>query len=381
MILNERVREYIQGLDQKGLLRTRVVSRRNESDMIYFDSSDYLSLNHNSKISTAYQEGFKLFPSGSSSSMLLSGYHENHRAVERAFADFLAVDECILFSSGYAANLALTALLGQLNANCFIDKGVHASIYDGLALAGVDFKRYAHNNMDDLGAKIQLSVKPSALICEGIYSMTGQCAPLSTISSICAHREAILLVDEAHSFGVLGRNGRGAVDHFQLTQNEVPLRTVAFGKAFASQGAVIAGQKEWVKALLQAGRSLIYSTAISPALSYGLLKTLDVVIAADDRRAKLNELIELFKECIVESPLQWADSSTAIQQLQLGCPKLALHYAQELRRKGIACSAIRAPTVSTKATGLRVILNFNHDLMQIKKLFNELNNIYEYQHK
>ena len=378
MSLLDKVKHYTKGLDDKGLLRTRVVSRFDEPNLIRFDSNDYLSLNQNPVIAAAFQEGFKSFVSGSGSSMLLSGYHENHRNVERAFADFLSVDDCILFSSGYAANLAVTALLGQLKVKCMIDKGVHASIYDGLNQARILYDRYLHNNLDDLQKKLQ---DHSVLLCEGIYSMSGQMSPLNAISTLCANKGMVLCVDEAHSFGVMGCNGRGAVNSHQLTQNEVPLRTIAFGKAFAFQGALVAGQKDWINGLLQAGRSLIYSTAISPALCHGLLKTLDVVHAEDDRRFKLQELISQFRASILESSLQWSDSLTAIQQLQLGCPQLAMHYANALQNKGIYCSSIRAPTVAAKETGLRIILNYRHDVTQIKRLFNELDKIYEHQHK
>jgi 8-amino-7-oxononanoate synthase len=310
--------------------------------------------------------------------MLLSGYHANHRAVERAFADLLAVDECILFSSGYAANLAMTALLGKLNAHCFIDKELHASIYDGLTLAQVDYTRYFHNNMNDLERKLTKQTNHSALITEGIFSMSGQIAPLTAISTLCIEAQTEVLVDEAHSFGVLGEYGKGAVAHHDLSQKEVPLRIIPLGKAFAAQGALIAGQSEWISALLQAGRSLIYSTAISPALSYGLLNTLDIVIDAEERREKLNGLVELFRNLIKTSPLDWGDSVTPIQQLRLGCPHLSLYYAQELKKQGISCLPIRTPTVCKKETGLRIILNYNHTAEQINKLFNKLSAIYEH---
>ena len=168
------------------------------------------------------------------------------------------------------------------------------------------------------------------------------------------------------------------MDENGLTQNEVPLRIIGFGKAFAAQGAIVAGQGDWITALIQAGRSLIYSTALSPALCYGLLKTLDIVVNADDRRLKLSKLIALFRERIIQSPLSWANSKTAIQQLQLGSPYLALQYAHELKKHGFACSAIRAPTVNAKAGRLRIILNYNHQEEQINKLFDALNNICEH---
>ena len=378
MFLNKKIKDYTTQLTQQGLLRQRSVETPDAGALIHFDSNDYLSLTQDPRIAKAYQRGYSLYPSGSGASMLLSGYHQTHHAVERAFADLLAVDECILFASGYAANLAITALLGKLKIHGFIDKEVHASVYDGLALAQVNCTRYFHNDLFDLKRKLITHSANSALITEGIFSMSGQIAPLAAISSQCIENQTELLVDEAHSFGVLGEQGKGAVAYHGLNQNHVPLRVIPLGKAFAAQGAVIAGQGDWITALLQAGRSLIYSTAISPALSYGLLNTLEVVAAADERRLKLQQLVALFRELIQQSPFNWADSSTAIQQLRLGCPHLALHYTQELKQRGISCFAIRAPTVAKKETGLRVIVNYSHTPEQIHHLFNTLSAIYEY---
>lgn len=380
MFLNDKIKDYTNQLAQQGLLRARSVLKQHDLPLIHFDSNDYLSLTDDKNISAAYQRGYALYRSGSGASMLLSGYDENHRAVEAAFANLLAVDACILFSSGYAANLAVSALLGKLKTHCFIDKEVHASVYDGLSLSHVDYTRYFHNDLDDLKQKLTCHAANSALITEGIFSMSGQMAALTDISSLCIKNQTDLLVDEAHSFGVMGAQGKGAVVAHGLSQKEVPLRIIPLGKAFAAQGAVIAGQGDWITALLQAGRSLIYSTAISPALSYGLLHTLDVVIAAEERRLKLMQLVDLFRELTKKSPFNWADSSTPIQQLRLGCPHLALSYSQELKKQGISCLAIRTPTVSKQETGLRVILNYHHTPEQIYALFNQLNTIYEHTH-
>lgn len=376
MSLNQAITEYTRQLMRKGLLRTRVVSTPDSPDLIRFDSNDYLSLTQDKRIAGAYQDGYKRFPSGSGGSMLLSGYHETLRAVEQAFAGFLAVDECVLFPSGYAANLAIAALLGQLKATCLVDKGVHASIYDGLTQSQVPFQRYAHNDLGHLRSQFNACPSNTVLLTEGIFSMSGQQAPLAQINALCQEKSALLMVDEAHSFGVIGRAGRGAVDADQLTQTQVPLRMIALGKAFAGQGAIIAGQAHWIQALLQAGRSLIYSTAVSPALSYGLLKTLDVVEAAEDRRFKLMRLIDCFRACIKQSPLIWNNSYTAIQQLQLSCPHLTQRYAGALKKQGFLCSAVRQPTVTAKATGLRIILNARHEEDQIIQLFNQLSRFY-----
>lgn len=378
MTLFAKIQSYTQDLNQRGLLRTRTVSNPLDSDSLHFDSNDYLSLLGDKRIQKAYQEGYVYYPSGSGASMLLSGYHPNHKAVERAFAEFLAVDECVLFSSGYAANCAVASLLGAVKAHAVIDKGVHASLYDGLSLSQTQYSRFHHNNLEHLAQKLKIDPNNSVVITEGIFSMTGQMAPLFALNQLCNVAKVPLLVDEAHSFGVMGEKGAGAVAASTLTQDQVPLRIIPLGKAFASQGAIVAGQCDWIQALLQAGRSVIYSTAISPALSYGLLKTLDAVKMADDRRAKLKELISFFRDNILDSPLNWSDSSSAIQQLRLGCPYQTLHYAQELKNEGICCSAIRTPTVAAKDTGLRIVLNYNHTFNDINMLFNKLHLIHEH---
>lgn len=377
MPISNQIKSYISQLEQQSLLRNRQIGC---SSLTHFDSNDYLSLSSDHRISQAYQRGYAAYPSGSGASMLLSGYHANHRTLEEAFATHLAVDDCILFSSGYAANLAVTSLLGKLNIPCFIDKEIHASIYDGLAMSQVSYTRFLHNNTDDLSRKLARNESGSALITEGIFSMSGQLAPLSELSVLSQSSQSELLVDEAHSFGILGSEGKGAVAHYQLSQKEVPLRIIPLGKAFAAHGAIVAGRADWIYALLQAGRSLIYSTAISPAFSYGLLNTLEIVANAAERRSKLTQLIELFRGMIKESSLNWTDSISPIQQLRLGCPRLALHYSQELLKQGISCFAVRMPTVSKKASGLRVILNYNHTPEQIFNLFNKLHHINEHQH-
>lgn len=377
MALSHKVIRYIEKLRYKGLLRQRELRPSTCRTMVYFDSNDYLSLINDSRVLAAYQMAYKKLPNGSGASMVLSGYHPQHQLLERTFAELLGVEDCLLFSSGYAANLAISSLLGKIDADCIIDKNCHASIYDGLSLAGLRYQRYRHNDMDHLGRLLTEATGDVAVITEGIFSMSGQQAPLRKLKELSSITNFDLIVDEAHSFGVIGRQGRGATDHHQLGQADVPLRIIPLGKACAAQGAIVAGNKQWIEALLQAGRSFIYSTALSPALCYGIIKTLEIVIASDNRRVKLSQLIAFFNEIRRSSPLNWVESDTCIQQLRLGCPKKALFYADQLKKQGIHCSAIRVPTVNHLSSGLRVIINYNHTEEQINTLFNTLHSIYD----
>jgi len=365
-MLSHALPAHLAKLQQQGLYRQRPVF--DHTWVINFSSNDYLSLAAEQSIQHAYQTGFQRYPAGSSASMMAGGYHAIHQKVEQAFAAALEVDDCILFTSGYAANLSVANLLGHLQAMVVIDKSVHASIYDGLKLGSAGYVRYLHNDLADLLTKIK-STTNTAVITESVFSMSGQLAPLAAMATLCSAHQSELIVDESHAFGILGPQGLGAVAQHQLTQEDVPLRIIPLGKAYAACGAIVAGSRVWIDALLQAARPAIYSTAISPAFAHGLLATLDIVRAADQRRAKLQNLINYFRQAVINAPLKWRDSSSPIQQLQLGCPHRALAYAQILRQQSINCLPIRQPTVSKHESGLRIVLNYNHQPEDIDKLF------------
>lgn len=369
---------YSKQLQQQGLHRKRTLPACfDDRDVINFSSNDYLSLTADERVKKAFQRGFVNYPSGSGGSMVVCGYHPVHRELEKAFALALEVDDALLFSSGYTANLGVISLLARFEGELLIDKAAHASFYDGLKLAKAKYNRFLHNDLDNLAIKLQAMTSNPVVITESVFSMSGQCACLAELARLCARHKAELIVDEAHAFGVLGPQGLGAVAQHGLTQKEVPLRIIPFGKAFASQGAMVVGQGEWIDALLQSARSHLYSTAVSPAIAYGLLETLSIVREADERRQKLLYLIDYFQQAIKSSPLRWRHSQTAIQQLQLGCPHQALVYAHFLHEKGIFCQAMRAPTVSKKDTGLRVILNYHHEPAHIDYLLSQLQRLYE----
>ncbi|KTD25100.1 MULTISPECIES: aminotransferase class I/II-fold pyridoxal phosphate-dependent enzyme [Legionella] len=379
-MINQALIEHLSQLKQRGLHRKRLLSGV-DKEIINFSSNDYLSLSEEWCIRNAFQKGFAHHASGSGGSMVICGYHQSHRELECAFSQALGVDDALLFSSGYAANLGVVSLFAHFNAHFFIDKGAHASFYDGLRLTNSLYTRYPHNDLQNLASKLQSSHSNPVVIAESVFSMSGQETDLRKLSNLCVHYGTDCVVDEAHAFGILGEQGLGAVKQYGLSQQEIPLRIIPLGKAFAFQGAVVAGQSEWIDALLQLARSHIYSTAVSPALAYGIRETLAFMLKAEDRRQKLRDLIAYFQRAIKESPLKWRNSSTPIQQLQLGCPHKALAYANELRARGLFCQAMREPTVSKKDTGLRVILNYHHEPEDVDKLLIELERIRWMAHK
>ncbi|MFA5960280.1 MAG: aminotransferase class I/II-fold pyridoxal phosphate-dependent enzyme [Tatlockia sp.] len=370
-MLKDQLVQGIALLQQKGLHRKRQLVERG---LVNFSSNDYLSITEEPALQKAFAKGFLNYPSGSGGSMVVCGYHPMHRALEQAFSSALAVDDALLFSSGYAANLAIIALLRSFKTHVIIDKGVHASFYDGLKTTGSPFSRYFHTNLDDLRSKLKAcEPQNAAVITESIFSMSGQASNLLDISQLAHHFKADCLIDEAHAFGVLGPEGLGAVMGYGLTQKEIPLRIIPFGKALGLQGAVVAGSGEWIDALLQFGRASIYSTAMSPAVACGLVDTLSFIRNATNRRNKLFQLIDYFTSCTKQSALHFNFSTTPIQQLKLGCPQKALLCAKYLQERGVFCQAIRSPTVTKEETGLRIILNFAHEPEHIDALFFHLN--------
>jgi 8-amino-7-oxononanoate synthase len=361
-MLKHKLKAYTAALDVKSLKRVPNLIPNNCLD---FSSNDYLALTTNQRLKSAYQIGFEKYPIGSTGSILVSGYHATHQALEAAFVQALQVDAALLFPSGYAANLSIMQLLAKLDIHAIIDKNMHASIYDGLALSGGTYTRYRDiNQINKINQKQAKIPADAVILTEGIFSMRGEAPNLKLFPS-----KYPLIIDEAHAFGVLGPQGLGSVAAHALTQTEVPLRIIPFGKALGGAGAIVAGDKVWITALLQAARPLIYSTAMSPALAYGLNKAFELLRAADSARSNLQTNIQHFKQHIKNSSLTWTNSDTPIQQLQLGCPQKANAYTLKLQEKNIRCIAMREPTVKRADTGLRIVLNSRHTAQQIQQLF------------
>jgi 8-amino-7-oxononanoate synthase len=369
-MLSREVDRLLKQKSSQSLYRT--TNPIHEEGIINFCSNDYLSLSLEPDIKKAYQEGVRRYAVGSTGSMVVSGYHKSHQALEEGLCAALNTDRCLLFSSGYNANLSILLLLKQLNAHVVMDKQVHASIYDGIQLSKVEYSRYKHQDNQHLQVQLQKVHSNKAVLTESTFSMSGQTTDLKEVSTLCKQYQAELIVDEAHGFGLVGNEGLGGIVRAGLSQDEVPLRLIPFGKTLASTGAAIVGQHDWIEALLQCARPAVYSTALSPAIAHGVLCTLGLVRRADDRREKLNLLIRYFNTLAAQSTLTFRLSNSPIQQLQLGHADKALYFGEELLKRGIMCTPIRRPTVSQKETGLRIILNHNHDIKDVQYLFHAL---------
>lgn len=354
-------------------------------DLIAFCSNDYLGLANDPRIKAALVTAVESCGVGSGASHLVSGHHEQHHMLELELAEFFEVERVLCFSSGYMANLGtINALLGKRD-QVFEDRLNHASLLDAGLLCGAKFHRYLHADVDSLRHKMARSYSESSgrlnensehmsekgerlVVTDGVFSMDGDVAPLDQLALVCKENDAWLMVDDAHGVGVLGKNGRGAVNAFGLDSKNVQLQMGTLGKAFGTVGAFVAGDEDTIETLIQFARSYIYTTAMPPALAAATRESLRIVAAEDWRRQHLNELISLFRSQCQALGFKLMNSSTPIQPILIGDADLAMRWSDHLLGQGMLVTAIRPPTVPQGTSRLRVTLTASHTMSDVQLL-------------
>lgn len=350
--------------------------------MLAFCSNDYLGLAAHPKVVAALREGAELYGAGSGASHLVSGHSRAHALLEERLAAFEAphlVDaRALYFCTGYMANLAvLTALGSDPEAMIFSEALNHASLIDGARLARAGVTVYPHGDVAALEAKLAASTAPTNIVVtDSVFSMDGDLAPLPQLLALCERYGAWLVVDDAHGFGVLGANGRGALEHFGLrSPNLVYVGTL--GKAAGVGGAFIAAHASVVELMIQRARPYIYTTAAPPALAHALLASLDIIEGEEgrQRRTQLAQSIALLDSELQLRRWQRPRSHTAIQPILIGANDEALQVAAHLHAQGLWVPAIRPPTVAPGTARLRVTLCASHTEQDVAQLAAALNTL------
>ena len=256
---------------------------------------------------------------GARASHLLGGHRDAHEALERALADWIGYPRALPFSTGYMAALGtLGALLGRHDL-CVQDQLNHACLLDGARLAGADLRRYAHADINAASALLRAQPhKRALLVTDAVFSMDGDIAPLAPLAMLATGEGIALMVDEAHSLGVLGPEGRGACAAAGLGPGEVPIWMGTLGKALGGFGAVIAGDDLPIDTLVNNARGYIYTTALPPALARALLSAVELARNAEAERRHLQALIQQFRAGAAELGWQLLPSTTPIQPLLIG---------------------------------------------------------------
>ncbi|AAO26996.1 8-amino-7-oxononanoate synthase [Buchnera aphidicola str. Bp (Baizongia pistaciae)] len=347
----------------------------NGMQYINFSSNDYLGLRNNARIVQAWKTAATRYGIGSTGSSLITGYSTIHQSLEEKLAKWLDYPKAILFISGYTANTAIISTLIQKNDRIFMDKLSHSSILEPSYNSSGKCYRFIHNNPSSLMNKFYSSSgKNPLIITEGIFSMDGDIAPLSIISSFSKKIKGLLMVDDAHGIGVSGYNGKGSCEQHRVKPD---ILTITFGKAFGISGAAVLCSNNIAEYLWQFSKHLMFSTAMPIAQAYAIRQALYCIQHADKLRRKLQENINFFlknSQCL--SHLLKC-SHTAIQPIIIGDNEETMILSDQLKSKGIWVNAIRPPTVPNKSSRLRITLNALHTKEDIEQLIESIYKLYD----
>ena len=346
-------------------------------DVISFCSNDYLGLANHPQIKQATIDAIKNFGVGSGSAHLVNGHSIAHHQLEEELAEFTGYPRAILFSTGYMANLGLCQALVEKGDYIFEDRLNHASLIDGGLISGARLQRYLHNDVSSLAQKIQKvdNTAEKLVLTDGVFSMDGDIANLPALSTLCKKNNSWLMVDDAHGFGTLGETGKGSLQHFSLSQDDVPIYMATLGKAIGTAGAFIAGSEALIETIIQKARTYIYTTAMPAAIAESTRCSLKIIQNEPEHRLNLNNNISYFRDCCSQADIAIENSQTAIQPLLIGNDKKAMHISQKLFEQGLLVTAIRPPTVPEGTSRLRITLSAKHTHDNIDQLINALSKL------
>lgn len=342
----------------------------NGQPYLNFSSNDYLGLNHHPEINKALQEGVDKYGSCASSSSLVTGYHYAHQSLEADICEWLNKPKCLLFSSGFSANLAIFNALGKTQqTHFFLDKLSHASMIDGAYQSAATVKRFKHNNISHLTTLLDnVRSSPNKLVAsEGIFSMDGCQANIEQLSQLSKAEKAWLYLDDAHSIGVIGKEGQGS-----NSIADIDITMATFGKALATSGAFLACNDDLHEYLINFSRHYIYSTAMSPAIAWATKKSIELIQKEQWRRDKIQELSELFTR-LLSPNIELINTHSSIHAIIIGDEKKTLLISECLKKQGIWVTAIRPPTVAVNSSRLRVTICANHNDNDIRYLAESIN--------
>lgn len=331
-------------------------------DMIMLGSYSYLGLNQHPRINQAAKEAIEKYGTGTHGSRLLTGTLDIHERLERKIAEFKGAESAVMFSTGYVANVAtITSLLTKEDV-VICDKMNHASILDGCVYSGTRFVRYLHNDMRSLENRLRelSSSRRRLVVVDAVFSMEGDIANLPEIAFLCKKYNASLMVDEAHSLGVLGATGRGIEEYFVLPSDTIEIKMGTLSKTIPSSGGYIAGSAVLCTYLKHAARGFVYSGAPSAVAAAAALAGFEVIEQEPERIQRLWDNTEYFKKLLSEEGFDLGNSQTPIVPIMCGETESAANLAKYAQDRGIFIHAIYYPTVPQGKARLRASVLASH---------------------
>lgn len=354
---------------QENLYRERWLY--DDKNYLSFCSNDYLGLSQHPKVIQSFKNAADQYGVGSGASHLIAGYKHSHAELEEAFADWMGYERALLFGNGYMANLGVLSALPTASDFIYQDKNNHASLIDAGEFSKATSRRYLHANCLSLEKHLEKEKTGQRfIVTDGVFSMSGAIAPILNLTKLAVQYAGTLIVDDAHGIGVLGKTGRGSLEHHQLSSKNIPILIAPLGKAFGGYGALVASNHTVIETIIQSARSYIYTTALPPALASSALCSLELIKTETWRRERLSHLITFFKTEARARNLTLWDSETPIQALIIGDSSRAIRLSERLYAQGILVRALRPPSVTTAT--LRITLSALHTEAEILNLLDNI---------
>lgn len=347
------------------------------NDILLMSSNNYLGLCNNDEVKYATIEAINLYGLGSGGSRLTTGSYDLHRKLEKKIAEFKKYESALIFNTGYMANVGVISAICDEDYYIFSDELNHASIIDGCRLSKGKIIVYKHNNMEDLASKVrEIKPKKGVIVTDSVFSMDGDIADLPQIVKIAKDYGLLTIVDDAHATGVIGENGRGSSEYFGC---DIDITIGTLSKAIGSEGGFVCASNEIIDYLKNRSRSFIFSTALSPAVIGGAIKSFEIIGRDNTLAKKLINNINYMCKGLKDIGFD-VNSDSPIIPIIIGNEELAIKFSNLLFEEGIHIPAIRYPTVRLNEARLRMTIMATHTyedidfaLSKIVKIKKELN--------
>ncbi len=346
-----------------------VVVEIDGKSFVNFCSNNYLNLSTHPKVVAASREAAGKFGTGGGASRHVSGNHALYEALEGKTAAFKGHESCLVFPTGYMANVGVLSALCGKNDVIFSDELNHASLIDGCRLSRAETKVYPHCDVNALESLLSenTNAKHKFIVTDGIFSMDGDCAPIPEIVKTAEKYDATLIVDDAHGTETLGENGKGIAEYFRL-EGKIPVVVGTYSKALGSLGGFVCASSTVIDYLKNKARSLIYTTALPPSVLAASCAALDVAQEEPWRREKLQENAKLLRESLIKAGYNVGHGEHHIIPVIVGDTEKTLALSQKLYDAGILAVAIRPPTVPEGTSRIRFSVTTGSDLRILEKL-------------
>ncbi len=355
-----------------------LVKMADGSSVLMFGSNSYLGLSDDPRLKEAAIAAIKKYGTSCSGSRFLNGTLDIHEELEEKLARFVGKDAAVTYSTGFQVNLGVVSSLGFRGGFTFLDSLDHACIIDGSRLGFAEVRKFAHNDMDALEAKLKLVPleAPKLIVVDGVYSMEGDIANLPKIVELCDKYNACVMVDDAHGLGVIGENGSGTASHFGLT-DKTDLIMGTFSKSFGSLGGFIAGDFEIINYLKHNSRSLIFSASMTPASVAAASKALDIMIEEPERREHLWDITRHAQKAFKERGFDTGHTQSPIIPLFVRDTMKAMAIVRMAYESGVFITPVIAPAVPENDVLIRFALMATHSKEQVDEAVEKLTVIFK----